>query len=639
MNLLYQKIASNKTFFIGFILSLLSAYALLPAFFEYSFYPVESVDYLWKSLDSSWSLTLSYANQNNLIWGKDIAFTYGPLSFFALRTTMGINKYLLLISDIFYSTNLFFMFYLSYRRASNKILTAILILTVVLFLPGYVGGGFALLLLMILVFWLRIYIDTLKIFFLLPATAIVSLLFFVKFNTGLISFVLYFACLFYVFITYSKQRIVIVCALVTPLILIYFLAGILNVVLLDYAVSGFNLVSGYNEIMYLNTAPEYGLYFKLAYLFIFISVGYLLVQFVPQRNLIFKNLIVLFLFSVPLFVLYKQAFVRADIGHIFEFFIYSPFLLLASQEFDRQNIKSKLNVLLLPLFFISYFAFYNNTKPEILLTNLKAKFNKKEYFNGFTNTTEFSGNHLTPNTNALPSNLLSKIGQKTIDIFPWNIQLLLENKLNYLPRPILQSYSCYTKQLQNVNFDLYNSDKGPNQVLYDYASIDGRYPLFDEVKVNQVLCNNYQLTDTLYHNGRSMLLLEKKQNAKPIKFVLQKEYAIKVGSALIPEDGVYYEAYLYPTIKNKIISIFSYSPEIYLQLVTSKGALDFRISKPLLETGFFGTQIINSVADFKAMLLKQKPAEESIIKGYYIKPADDRLFSDKIRIKEYKITN
>ena len=637
MNTILKKVSSNRSIIFGFLISFIAAYSMLPGFFEYSFYPVDSVDYFWKSLDSSWSLALSYANQNNFVWGKDIAFTYGPLSFLALRTTMGINKYILLLSDVFYIVNLFLMFFISYKKAANKLLVSILILVSVLFVPNYLGGGYALLLLFIFIFWLRIYIDNPVNYFLVPPIIILIILFFVKFNTGLISFVIYFVSLIYVFINFRNKRIVVVTAFLLVPLFIYILSFILNVVIIDYVVAGFNLVTGYNEIMYLNTSAEYGLYFKLAYIFIIISLLYLIIKFSTDRHYLQKKIVVLFMFSSGLFVLYKQAFIRADIGHIFEFFIYSLLIILLSQEFVNKKTKSFTSIVSFTLIIIPLFAFYKYSTPTFLQTVFKEKLIKKEYFTGFIKTTNLSGNNLYPNNNALPQNILNKISQKTVDIFPWNVHLILENKLNYLPRPVLQSYISYTKQLENLNFELYNSNKGPNQVLYDYASIDTRYPLFDEAKVNQVLLHNYHLTDTLYHNGRSMLLLEKNQNATPIKFVLQKEYAIKVGSAIIPEKDIYYEAYLYPNLKCKIISIFSYSPEIYIQIVTKKGFSDFRISKPLLETGFFGNNLISSTLDFKSMLLKEKIKEDNLVKGYYFKLANEDLYLDKIRIKEYKI--
>lgn len=637
MNNILKKVSLNKSIIFGFLISFIAAYSMLPGFFEFSFYPVDSVDYLWKSLDSSWSLALSYANQNNFVWGKDIAFTYGPLSFLALRTTMGINKYILLLSDVFYIINLFLMFFISYKKAANKLLVSILILVSVLFVPNYLGGGYALLLLFIFIFWLRIYIDNPINYFLMPPIIILIILFFVKFNTGLISFVIYFVCLIYVFINFRNKRIVVVTAFLLVPFFIYILSFILNVTLINYVFTGFNFVTGYNEIMYLNTSAEYGLYFKLAYIFIIISLFYLIIKFCTDRHYLQKKIVVLFMFSSGLFVLYKQAFVRADIGHVFEFFIYSLLIILLSQEFVNKKTKSFTSIVFFALIIIPLFAFYKYSTPAFLQTVFKEKLIKKEYFTGFIKTTSLSGNNLYPNNNALPQNILSKISQKTVDVFPWNIHLILENKLNYLPRPVLQSYISYTKQLENLNFELYNSNKGPNQVLYDYASIDTRYPLFDEAKVNQVLLHNYHLTDTLYHNGRSMLLLEKNQNATPIKFVLQKEYAIKVGSAIIPEKDVYYEAYLYPKLKCKIISTFSYSPEIYIQIVTKKGFSDFRISKPLLETGFFGNNLISSTSDFKSMLLKEKIKEDNLVKGYYFKLANEDLYLDKIRIKEYKI--
>ena len=37
------------------------------------------------------------------------------------------------------------------------------------------------------------------------------------------------------------------------------------------------------------------------------------------------------------------------------------------------------------------------------------------------------------------------------------------------------------------------------------------------------------------------------------------------------------------------------------------------------------------------MLLKEKIKEDNLVKGYYFKLANEDLYLDKIRIKEYKI--
>ena len=64
-----------------------------------------------------------------------------------------------------------------------------------------------------------------------------------------------------------------------------------------------------------------------------------------------------------------------------------------------------------------------------------------------------AGFHLFPNNNQLPQSVLNKVGNNTIDSYPWNTQILLENKLNFMPRPIFQSYAAYTTDLEQMNID------------------------------------------------------------------------------------------------------------------------------------------------------------------------------------------
>ncbi|MFM5960370.1 MAG: hypothetical protein ACKOQ2_24990, partial [Dolichospermum sp.] len=53
----------------------------------------------------------------------------------------------------------------------------------------------------------------------------------------------------------------------------------------------------------------------------------------------------------------------------------------------------------------------------------------------------------------LPDTIKNLVNCKTIDIIPWEISLVPANQLNWKPRPIFQSYSAYTKTLDNFNFE------------------------------------------------------------------------------------------------------------------------------------------------------------------------------------------
>jgi hypothetical protein len=393
------------------------------------------------------------------------------------------------------------------------------------------------------------------------------------------------------------------------------------------------MIKGYNDVMFFDGNIKNSA--KYSYLLLALTtVVFLFNISVFDKSKWFKNGVVLFLIGTSIFVLFKQSFVRADGGHVYDFFIYLPLLLLCNLDFHIYNNKWFLKVITLVILFIP-FKFLALEQDKAI--EIKGKFPKSNYISGLNNFTTTSGMHLMPNDYKLPNAVLQKIGNKTVDVFPWNILLLLQNNLNYHPRPVLQSYSAYTQYLENMNFEHYNSKNAPEFVIYEVAGIDNRYAFFDESKVNVALIKNYLLIETFDFDGRKVQLLQKKQDFKPIKLEKIKEYAMLLNSPLVPQKDVFYEIGIYNSLSGKITSLFSHAPEIRLEMKTSDGYIkEYRTSKMLLETGIFCNQYIseskslNSLFDSKIDGLK--------IKYYIIKPVDESFFNDKIRITEYKIT-
>ena len=181
----------DKVEIVGYFVILFCAFLIYPSFFSMGVFPLGAENYFWSSLDPSWSLALSYANENNFIWGKDIAFTYGPLGYLSTRIGWGINRDILLLFDVFYFLNFIYIFYYTFKNAVNKFVALLIIVAVTLTIPYFLGGGIALILFMFLIFWLKLSIDKPKIIYFSIQTIFIVLLFFIKFNTGLISFGLF----------------------------------------------------------------------------------------------------------------------------------------------------------------------------------------------------------------------------------------------------------------------------------------------------------------------------------------------------------------------------------------------------------------------------------------------------------------
>ena len=83
------------------------------------------------------------------------------------------------------------------------------------------------------------------------------------------------------------------------------------------------MVSGYNEIMYLR-AEDYEKLHPTSLLLIIITVIFFVYKMYIEKGKLFKNIFVFVLFLSGLFILYKQAFLRADLPHIMEFFKFFP---------------------------------------------------------------------------------------------------------------------------------------------------------------------------------------------------------------------------------------------------------------------------------------------------------------------------
>lgn len=622
----------TKNNIIGVLISIFGAYFLFPSNFEMAIYPIQPSEYNWMSLDPSWVSGLNYVNIKNLIWGKDFAFTLGPLSYLITRVGWGEDKIDFILFDSFCFINFFIVFFYSYLKSNNKLFTCIFILAIAIILPPYFGSIIAFILLSFLLFWINYSLHKRSHLAYLFQTILLVLLFYIKFNTGLISFVLYFTALFYRLIFKKEKLVFLISYCLLPLIVIYFTSIPLRVDIFEYIKYAIYIVSGYNEIMYLEI--PFGDRNLFALIALIIPLGILFYKiFKDGKAELARNIFVLFIFSVAGYVLFKQSFVRADDGHVKEFYFCILLIVFFVSDFHL-NLNNKYKfTLLITLIGISFY-FVNKLDPNAFA--FKEKITKSGYINGFANFTPTSGFKLFPNSNQFPDYIKSAIGTSTIDSYPWNTQLLLENKLNFTPRPVFQSYTVYTPELEEKNFKHYSSNKAPKFVLYDFGSIDDRYPMFDESKLNLLLTTNYSFKDTVMVNNRFNLLLEKTKGKK-IKLVQTKEYAMYMNSPLIPKEGMYYKVFLYRNLLGDFISIINHSPEISLEIATKDGNTRYyRTSKGLLETGIFGTKHITSTKDFKDLIMQQNQGLVQI-SAYYFKPQKLSFFKDKIRVIEYKI--
>jgi hypothetical protein len=615
------------------ICSLLMAYILFPAYFDVFIPPPsENLTETWKTLDPSWMLALNYAGIKSLVFGKEFILTYGPLSFLSTRVMWGINPWLLVLYDLFIAFNFFMITFKNLNRESSCKKSTVFLAAIVCFmLPVFFNGANSLVLLAFLVFWARENIDRPNIFNEFMQCILLLLILFIKVNTWFPAVAIFLAAGIYNLI-YREKKIKNGLILLLPVFLILVSPLFLNINLKDYFSGAYEIISGYNSIMYL----EQGFTNELVFCIIAIGLGAaaLLCQLIALKNPVSKTVLVFGIYLSLSFIFFKQAFVRADIQHISEFYSFMIVGVFCIRDFHQKPARKYLSEMLAVMVFI--LIFFSKKRTDDLL-NFQEKFNKSTYFKRFGTIA-----HLSRNTDLillkpdLPERILKKVGKQTVDIYPWNIQLLIENDLNYTPRPVCQSYSSYTQKLELLNFNFYNSEKAPEFVIYQYDAIDNRYPLFDEPLVNITILNNYRLADSFREGNRLVLLMQNTHRHK-IKLTKTRDYEAETEQALVPDSNSFYTIELQNKVAGGIVSFFYHAPPVSLNINTVDGQVrEYRTSASLLSSGLFCNMWINSTRDFLDLI---KPGAENHmqrIKSYSVK-FNPAYYKRRCKITEYKI--
>jgi hypothetical protein len=103
---------------------------------------------------------------------------------------------------------------------------------------------------------------------------------------------------------------------------------------------------------------------------------------------------------------------------------------------------------------------------------------------------------------SLPETVLQKIGDASIDVFPYNNEYMFGNQLNYVHRPLFQNYMTLTPKLDQMNQKFFEGAGRPKFVLWTagiacnsadcnpFEDFDQKYTLSeDPLTVSSVLLN------------------------------------------------------------------------------------------------------------------------------------------------------
>jgi len=561
----------------------------------------------WHGLDVSWDMTLNYALIKHWVWGKDIICTYGPLAFLSTRTGWGISRWAFLLFDGFLVVNFYFIFIDFLKNNADKFLAVAILICTMLAVNQYFGVDLSWVLLFFIIYWMiKTFYDQRPLFIAILILFTI-LAFYVKMNTGLIAML--FLCAHFVNLFICKKitlaKLLIYCVGFAVTIIVS--AVLLHVSIISYVYGSLETIKGYNDIMYLDEYHPH-LQHNLYILFLLMLLWFLYILWWQIREKKYNLTLYTIACMLFIFLLQKQSVLRNDVQHLHEFFWFAPLILLcgvAGNENKKPHLKYTLVMILFALFFVA--------EERTIDVSFNRRVNgPAAYIKDFRQYNSFTYMN-QQDKRFIPQRVLNLIGNKTVDVFPWDSEYALENKLNYSPRPDFQSYAAYTTALENVNYNYYVK-KAPEILIYNYDAIDNRYPFNEESLVNLFILNNYSLVDTFTSNERLRVILQRNSKTTPLQFSAIKKEKFSLKDTLVTDRINFIKLDIQYNLTGKIKAMLNKPSHVQISYMREDGQwFTYKTSVELLKCGVFVGAFITNDNDYLSVLTgKPVPAIKKI---------------------------
>jgi hypothetical protein len=205
------------------------------------------------------------------------------------------------------------------------------------------------------------------------------------------------------------------------------------------------------------------------------------------------------------------------------------------------------------------------------------------------------------------------------DIYTPNQVALLAHRIDYRPRPVIQSFSAYTPELAELNL-LHLQTKPPQNILFGISPIDHRYPSLEDGLSWPELLARY---DAKEQSG-DILRLDRRATPRQYEMTLIKEILFGFGDTVnIPTStngAIWAEIEINRSVAGNLVTLL-YKPT----LLSMKATIDdetksFRIIPAMARTRFLLSPFVDSAKSFTLLsssnLTELSNAQVTSIKVY-----------------------
>jgi hypothetical protein len=200
----------------------------------------------------------------------------------------------------------------------------------------------------------------------------------------------------------------------------------------------------------------------------------------------------------------------------------------------------------------------------------------------------------------------------TVDLYPFNLAAIFAAGQEWSPRPVIQSYSAYAPNLATLNRIHLEGDSAPDRIYFAVSTLDHRYPSLDDGASWPVLISRYQATQ--YTRGPDgwfglveYAILEKR--FRPIAVhvgpPLMNKRASLGDEVSVPRANapIWANIDVEPTFIGRVLAVIYKLPPLFLELRYADGSTEqFRFIPAEAHTGFLLTPTVRNATDFTHLL-------------------------------------
>ncbi len=561
---------------------------------------------LGDNIDQTWRFALNYAHAQGLVYGTEVLFTTGPLGYLCFPQHIGSNlgEALLLQSALWVVLALVFadlFFRADFPLRNLAFFSLFLGLAADLFWFEYMGPEnlvLAAALVLLVVHWFRA--GTAR---LLVALVLIGVLPLIKLTAAIIGFSALWGCM----VARRRTRSELLLAASVPSVITLALALATmpsKAALLAYLKGSFDIVGGFSSAMVID-----GSWLEMAgALLALVLLVAMLSLFKAPSDTRFYCLMM----ALPLFISFKQGFVRQDPLHVNEFFCFVALLMgLISLDVDLNGRTARRAILLTGLFAALWLANVQSfartaaestgvrglwmTLGAIPLSHLEQRLDAVPF----------------PDQSRLEPEIVQAIGTAPVASLSIQFSNLAAAGLQTKLYPVVQRYAAYTPYLDALNA-AWIRDKGPRFLVFDGDRLDVRNSW---AETPAMWLEVYKWYDTRLL-GPKNLLLERRQSPRfsGLK-VLQQTQTDQHGVFHLPPSpgAVFWRMNCGASWKQRVEKTLFRGPLFFMTTHQANGvARRDRVIPAMLATPVMGNYLPGTLGQY-ARLFEGKVADADIV--------------------------